>query len=119
MLQDSRDATDWSFAPPRFGPGLSTTHGGFATGDLGVSPDRTGTGWLSPVIACYVTTTSLLPWRPSCWAHSPIAGGVTPRHIGDDRDQSQRMLLRDVQYRRIQSRRGSSIGHGQDPEVSE
>jgi hypothetical protein len=30
--------------PPRFAPGLSTTHGGFATGDPGVSPDRTHTG---------------------------------------------------------------------------
>ena len=32
--------------PPRFAPGLSTTHGGFTTGDPGVSPDRTFTGWL-------------------------------------------------------------------------
>ena len=30
--------------PPRFAPGLSTTHGGFTTGDPGVSPDRTRTG---------------------------------------------------------------------------
>ena len=30
--------------PPRFAPGLSTTHGGIATGDPGVSPDRTHTG---------------------------------------------------------------------------
>ena len=30
--------------PPRFAPGLSTTHGGFTTGDPGVSPDRTHTG---------------------------------------------------------------------------
>ena len=29
--------------PPRFAPGLSTTHGGIATGDPGVSPDRTHT----------------------------------------------------------------------------
>ena len=29
--------------PPRFAPGLSTTHGGFTTGDPGVSPDRTHT----------------------------------------------------------------------------
>jgi hypothetical protein len=29
---------------PRFAPGLSTTHGGLATGDPGVSPDRTRTG---------------------------------------------------------------------------
>jgi hypothetical protein len=30
--------------PPRFAPGLSTTHGGFTTGDPGISPDRTRTG---------------------------------------------------------------------------
>src|SRR5215216_6757178 len=30
--------------PPRFAPGLSTTHGGLATGDPGISPDRTHTG---------------------------------------------------------------------------
>ena len=30
--------------PPRFAPGLSTTHGGITTGDPGVSPDRTHTG---------------------------------------------------------------------------
>src|ERR671922_1358082 len=30
--------------PPRFAPGLSTTHGGIATRDPGVSPDRTHTG---------------------------------------------------------------------------
>ncbi len=30
--------------PPRFAPGLSTTHGGITTGDPGVSPDRTRTG---------------------------------------------------------------------------
>ncbi len=32
--------------PPRFAPGLSATHGGFTTGDPGVSPSRTFTGWL-------------------------------------------------------------------------
>src|SRR5215216_4251101 len=30
--------------PPRFAPGLSTTHGSIATRDPGVSPDRTHTG---------------------------------------------------------------------------
>src|SRR5215211_791183 len=35
---------DRAVAPPRFAPGLSTTHGGFATRDPGVSPDRTHTG---------------------------------------------------------------------------
>ena len=33
--------------PPRFDAGLSTDAGGFTTGDLGVSPDRTLTGWLT------------------------------------------------------------------------
>jgi hypothetical protein len=42
-LQASLDVADWSVARPRFAPGLSTTHGGSATGDFGVS--RTG---LSP-----------------------------------------------------------------------
>jgi len=40
-LQTGRSLT------PRSAPGLSTTHGGIATGDLGVSPDRTHTGRLS------------------------------------------------------------------------
>ena len=35
---------DRAVAPPRFAPGLSATHGGFTTGDPGVSPDRTHTG---------------------------------------------------------------------------
>jgi hypothetical protein len=30
--------------PPRFAPGLSTTHGGITTRDPGISPDRTHTG---------------------------------------------------------------------------
>ena len=30
--------------PPRFAPDLSITHGGIATRDPGVSPDRTHTG---------------------------------------------------------------------------
>ncbi len=42
-LQTSLHAADWSVAPPRFDPGLSTGIGGFTTGDPGVS--RTG---LSP-----------------------------------------------------------------------
>ena len=43
-LQASLDVTDRSVAPA---PHLSMTHGGFATGDPGVSPDRTCTGWLT------------------------------------------------------------------------
>jgi hypothetical protein len=43
--------------PPRFDAGLSTDTGGFATGDLGVSPDRTLTGWLPqacrPITSCH------------------------------------------------------------------
>ena len=35
---------DRAVVPPRFAPGLSTTHGGFTTRDPGVSPDRTHTG---------------------------------------------------------------------------
>jgi hypothetical protein len=46
-LQASLDAADRSVAPLRFDAGLSTDTGSFATGDLGVSPDRTHTGWLS------------------------------------------------------------------------
>jgi hypothetical protein len=45
-LQASLHAADRSVVPPRFAPGLSTAHGGFATGDPGVSPGRTRTGWL-------------------------------------------------------------------------
>ena len=43
----SLDVADRRVGPPRFGPGISTDPGGFTTGDLGVSPDRTRTGWLS------------------------------------------------------------------------
>ena len=46
-LQTSLDAADRSVAPLRFDHGLSTEPGSFATGDPGVSPDRTCTGWLS------------------------------------------------------------------------
>ena len=46
-LQASLHAADRPVARPRFAPGLSTDAGGFATGDLGVSPDRTLTGWLT------------------------------------------------------------------------
>src|SRR5207248_8000052 len=35
---------DRTVAPPRFAPGLSTTRGGLATRDPGISPDRTHTG---------------------------------------------------------------------------
>ena len=40
-------ATDRPVVPPRFAPGLSTTHGGVPTGDPDVSPDQTYPGWLS------------------------------------------------------------------------
>src|ERR1019366_217922 len=61
-LQASLHVADWSVAPPRFEPGLSTTHGGIATGDLGVSPDRTRTGWLPS--ACRLVTSS--QHQPPC-----------------------------------------------------
>jgi hypothetical protein len=38
---------DRAIAPPRFAPDLSITHGGIATRDPGISPDRTHTGWPS------------------------------------------------------------------------
>ena len=44
-------ATDRSVVPPRFAPGLSTTHGGVPTGDPDISPDQTFPGWLTSVIA--------------------------------------------------------------------
>jgi len=46
-LQASLDVADRQIAPARFGPGISAGPGSFATGDLGVSPDRTCTGWSS------------------------------------------------------------------------
>ena len=46
-LQTSLDVADRRVGPPRFATGISTDLGGFTTGDLGVSPDRTRTGWLS------------------------------------------------------------------------
>ncbi len=50
-LQTSFHNADRPVAPPRFDPGLSTGPGSFTTGDLGVSPDRTFTGWLTKAIA--------------------------------------------------------------------
>ena len=50
-LQTSFHNADRPVAPPRFDPGLSTGPGGFTTENLGVSPDRTFTGWLTRVIA--------------------------------------------------------------------
>ena len=46
-LQASLDVADRQFAPPRFDAGISADTGGFTTEDLGVSPDRTRTGWSS------------------------------------------------------------------------
>jgi hypothetical protein len=46
-LQASLHAADRPVAPPRSDAGISTDAGGFATGDLGVSPDRTHTGRLT------------------------------------------------------------------------
>ena len=66
-LQASLNVADRTVAPPRFAPGLSTDAGGLATGDLGVSPDRTYTGRLSRTSARYVMTA---PFRSSI----PTAG---------------------------------------------
>ena len=46
-LQASLHAADRPVASAPLRPGLSTDAGGFTTGDPGVSPDRTHTGWLS------------------------------------------------------------------------
>src|SRR6266540_4448207 len=70
-LHDSLDVADWSIAPPRFAPGLSTTHGGITTGDLGVSPGRTRTGW--PPSASRSVTSQ----QPPC-CHGVQAAGRTP-----------------------------------------
>ena len=70
-LQASLHVADWSVAPPRFAPHLSMTHGGLATGDLGVSPDRTRTGWLPS--ACRSVTSQQPPCR-----HGAQAAGRTP-----------------------------------------
>ncbi len=59
-------ATDRSVVPPRFAPGLSTTHGGVPTGDPDVSPDQAFPGWLSQFAwSRHVIGILLLPWRPS------------------------------------------------------
>jgi hypothetical protein len=76
-LQASLDVADWSVARPRFAPGLSTTHGSFATGDLGVSPDRTRTGWLPS--ACRLVTSS--QHKPPC-CHGAQSPGRTPSSPG-------------------------------------
>jgi hypothetical protein len=51
--------------PPGSAPHLSMTHAGFATGDLGVSPDRTHTGWLTS--ACRSVTSQ----QPPCCHRAP------------------------------------------------
>ena len=65
--------------PPRFAPGLSTAHGGIATGDPGVSPDRTHTGRPSRTCRSYVMWFSFSSWRQS----SPGAPVQGDRH-GDE-----------------------------------
>ncbi len=69
-LQTSLDAADRPVAPPRFDPGLSTGPGGFTTGDPGVSPNRTLTGW--PSRACTQLrhdSSFAFMASPSCWTH--------------------------------------------------
>ena len=70
-LQASLHVADWSLAPPRFAPHLSMTHGGLTTGDLGVSPNRTHTGWL-PSASRSVTSR-----QPPC-RHGAQTAGRTP-----------------------------------------
>ena len=43
-------------APPRFEPDLSTEPGGLTTGNPGLSPNRTLTGWLPRTCARYAMT---------------------------------------------------------------
>ena len=74
-------ATDRSVVPPRFAPGLPTTHGGVPTGDPDVSPDQAFPGWLSQFSwSRHVIGILLLPWRPSSWAHA----GTTPSQNAND-----------------------------------
>ena len=64
-LQASLYAADRPVAPLRFDAGLSTDAGSFATGDLGVSPDRAFTGRL-----------------PQACARSPHVIGISPSDRG-------------------------------------
>ena len=73
-LQASRHVADWPVAPPRFAPHLSMTHGDLATGDLGVSPDRTRTSRLPS--ACRSVTSQQPPRRHGAQA----AGRTTEQH---------------------------------------
>src|SRR5918994_4257912 len=61
---------------PRFAPDLSATHGGLATGDPGISPDRTFTG--GPPRACRLVTSSRIPFPHDAQA----AGRTRPRREG-------------------------------------
>ena len=72
---------DRTVAPTRFAPGLSTTHGGIATGDPGVSPDRTHTGRPPRTCRSYVTWFSFPSWRrssPGALARSDSARRGSP-----------------------------------------
>jgi hypothetical protein len=70
-LQTSLHAADRPVAPPRFDPGFSTGPGSFTTRDLGVSPDRTHTGWLTRASRSgYVMTAPLQSSaHPNYWTH--------------------------------------------------
>jgi len=46
-LQASLHVADRQVDTPCFDAGISTNAGGITTGELGFSPDRTYTGWLS------------------------------------------------------------------------
>jgi hypothetical protein len=59
--------------PPRFAPGLSTTHGSFATGDPGVSPNRTRTGRPPRTCRSLCHAGLLPPWHRAVSAHPSIS----------------------------------------------
>jgi hypothetical protein len=56
-------ATDRPVVPPRFAPGLSTTHGGVPTGDPDISPDQTYPWLAASVRSVHLTSSGYLPLR--------------------------------------------------------
>jgi len=54
-------ATDRSVVPPRFEPGLSTTHGGVPTGDPDISPGQTYPGWLPQLSLVHIMSSGYSP----------------------------------------------------------
>ena len=64
-------ATDRSVVPPRFAPGLSTTHGGVPTGDPDISPSQTYPGWLPQLSLGHVMSSD------ASFCHGAQAAGHT------------------------------------------